>query len=216
MLGTALPGELEHSSLRPTLDAITELVKEKGTAPTQQAWEGGPSPGDKGRSPRIQFQATGNGASVPVDRKADNRQDKLNPWGGNEHPLAKLKGGLSVTVKTGSREGAGTDARVWMRLFGKDNSKSSIFELKRTNRHDFSDGQLFRFDLKPESGLPEVNVHKHLKGDVKKLTVWRDDGRDVSIDGEDPSWLLKGICVEEPYTGETPSFLALSVARLAN
>ena len=136
-------------------------------------------------------------------------------WGGSTHPLGGVKGALTVTVKTGSTEAAGTDARIWMRLHGKENAASSVFELVRKDRHCFANGQLFKFDL-VEPDYPDVNLRasvadlkgdeETLGGDIKRIQVWRDDGRDVSLDGEDPSWWLDRIKIEEPYTGDCWDF----------
>ena len=141
---------------------------------------------------------------------------QLNPWGGTIHPLVQLKGALTVTIKTGSCEGAGTDARLWMRVHGKEGSMSPVFELSRLNRHSFADGQLFKFDMLapyPEVSLLDVNkVEKDsditpLCGDIKAVEIWRDDGRDVALDGEDPSWFLSRVTFEEPHTGEHWDFV---------
>ena len=83
----------------------------------------------------------GNGKAVIPKRTKSKKKGlvgQLNPWGGNNHPLMQMKGALTCIIKTGSREGAGTDARIWMRVHGKEGSMSPVFELSRENRHSFS------------------------------------------------------------------------------
>lgn len=158
------------------------------------------------------------GAVVPQNRRRSSERlmGMLNPWGGNNHPLTNLPGALTVSIKTGSQENAGTDARIWMRIHGKSGSMSPVFELERHTRHNFSDGQLFKLNLLapyPEVSLLEVDEIQHgsgitpLCGDVSAIELWRDDGRDVALDGEDPSWFLSRVTLQEPHTGDHWDFI---------
>lgn len=95
-------------------------------------------------------------------------------------------GGYRVSVVTGDRHGAGTDANVWMRLHDVDGRKSDIITLNHTFKNDHERGETCSFSVRP--------IHNF--GTVAKIELWRDSF------GFGHAWFVERIEVQEQFSGE--------------
>ncbi|XP_077519129.1 polyunsaturated fatty acid 5-lipoxygenase-like isoform X2 [Amblyomma americanum] len=96
------------------------------------------------------------------------------------------EGGYLVSVVTGDRRGAGTDANVWMRIHDADGRKSPIITLNHTFKNDHERGETSSFCVRPILNF----------GAVAKVEVWRDSF------GFGHAWFIDRIEVQDQMTGE--------------
>ncbi|XP_075544217.1 polyunsaturated fatty acid 5-lipoxygenase-like isoform X2 [Dermacentor variabilis] len=96
------------------------------------------------------------------------------------------EGGFCISVVTGDRRGAGTDANVWMRLHDVDGRKSPVITLNHTFKNDHERGETSSFSIKP--------IHNF--GALAKVEVWRDSF------GFGHAWFVDRIEVQDQLSGE--------------
>nr|KAI8760088.1 lipoxygenase homology domain-containing protein 1-like [Biomphalaria glabrata] len=102
------------------------------------------------------------------------------------------KGTYKVSVKTSDVSGAGTDANVYIILFGAFGDSGEIHLKKsETNKHLFERNQEDVFTIKDILSL----------GELSKLRVWHDNK------GIGASWHLSSIKVEDEKTGKVYTFV---------
>lgn len=96
----------------------------------------------------------------------------------------------NVTVVTSDKRGAGTDANVYIQLFGERNDSGKIFlETSTTNKNKFERGQTDIFEIK------EADV-----GELRKIRIGHD--------GKNPGagWHLKEVIIDAPKLGKRWKF----------
>ena len=92
----------------------------------------------------------------------------------------------NVSVVTSDVRGAGTDARVYIQLFGDRSDSGKVpLETSKTNRNKFERGQTDLFEIK------ESDV-----GDIRKIRI----GHDGS--GPGAGWHLKEVVIDAPKLGK--------------
>ena len=98
------------------------------------------------------------------------------PEGGE--PVRKAEAGYSVTITTGTDSGAGTDANVWVQLFGTTGVSKEV---------ELGNGT----DMFEKGSVDTFPVHEKSVGDLVKIRIWHDDT------GEGPGWQLAKVEVTE-------------------
>lgn len=98
--------------------------------------------------------------------------------------------GFRISVVTGDRKGAGTDANVWLRLHDANGRKSSVITLNHTFKNDHERGETSSFSVKPILNF----------GPVSKVEIWRDSF------GFGHAWFVDRIEVQELFSGELYQF----------
>ncbi|XP_064481893.1 polyunsaturated fatty acid 5-lipoxygenase-like isoform X2 [Ornithodoros turicata] len=96
------------------------------------------------------------------------------------------EGGFRISVVTGDRRGAGTDANVWIRLHDVDGRKSPVITLNHTFKNDHERGETSSFSVKPVLSF----------GTLEKVELWRDTF------GFGHAWFVDRIEVLDMFSGE--------------
>jgi hypothetical protein len=94
-----------------------------------------------------------------------------------------------ISVKTGCRDGNGTDARVFITMKG-DRGEMISQELDNPNRNDFERCQIDQFTLR---GVAQV-------GKISRVIVWHDNS------GSRPGWFLESLHIFDIELGQGTEF----------
>lgn len=95
-------------------------------------------------------------------------------------------GGFRISVVTGDRRGAGTDANVWIRLHDVKGRKSPIISLNHTFKNDHERGETSSFSVKPILNFATL----------AKVELWRDSF------GFGDAWFVDRIEVQDLFSCE--------------
>ncbi|MGQ9474160.1 MAG: PLAT/LH2 domain-containing protein [Candidatus Caldatribacteriaceae bacterium] len=99
--------------------------------------------------------------------------------------------GYKVLVTTGNKFGAGTDANVYITLYGKRGTSREIL-LDNPNRNDFEQGATDTFELRPEK---VGNL-----GALEQIRIRHDNSRPL------PGWYVVSVVIVDMATGQKYTF----------
>nr|XP_025742588.1 lipoxygenase homology domain-containing protein 1 [Callorhinus ursinus] len=135
---------------------------------------------------------------LPVDESCVlPSQDEEGGGGGDSNPLGNLaleqkdkSTTFSVTVKTGDKKNAGTDANVFITLFGtQDNTGTTLLKSSKTNSDKFE-----------RDSIEIFTVETLDLGDLWKVRIGHDNT------GKAPGWFVDWVEVDAPSLGKCMTF----------
>ncbi|XP_004408596.1 PREDICTED: lipoxygenase homology domain-containing protein 1 isoform X1 [Odobenus rosmarus divergens] len=135
---------------------------------------------------------------LPVDESCVlPSQDEEGGGGGDSNPLNSLaleqkdkSTTFSVTVKTGDKKNAGTDANVFITLFGtQDNTGMTLLKSSKTNSDKFE-----------RDSIEIFTVETLDLGDLRKVRIGHDNT------GKAPGWFVDWVEVDAPSLGKCMTF----------
>uniref|UniRef100_A0A673VTK2 Lipoxygenase homology domains 1 n=1 Tax=Suricata suricatta TaxID=37032 RepID=A0A673VTK2_SURSU len=136
---------------------------------------------------------------LPVDESyvLPPSEDEEGGGGGDSHPLDSLaleqkdkSTTFSVTVKTGDKKNAGTDANVFITLFGtQDNTGMTLLKSSKTNSDKFE-----------RDSIEIFTVETLDLGDLWKVRIGHDNT------GKAPGWFVDWVEVDAPSLGKCMTF----------